>query len=128
MVRVKRNMGGLFLLLAGLVILLHSTIPHHHDPGTHFKAKSGECNSHKTSGDNNPVHCHAFNDVVAEKVSSPNFNLQAAVTFVLVTFSQFEIILTEERAERVTFFSYNCVLPKQYFSTKLSFRGPPLYS
>ncbi len=126
MIRLMRNMGNLFLLLAGLVILLHSTIPHHHDSGTHLKTKSSECNSHESSDNGIPAHCQAFNDVVAEKVSSLNFSLQAA-TCIFVAFPHFKIILTENRAVNAAFISYNIVPPKQYFSTKLSFRGPPLF-
>jgi len=120
-----RNIGRLFLLLAGLVILLHSTIPHHHDSDTHFETKSSECSSHKTNGSSSN-HCHAFNDVVAEKVGSQKYNLQATTTFIFVSVPNFTTIIAESDAETVAFVSYNVVPLKQYFTTQLSFRGPPV--
>lgn len=119
-----RNIGGLFLLLAWLVIILHSTIAHHHDSDSYFRIKSSECSSHKTT-DKSEAHCQAFNNVDADKIITPDFNLHPAETFIFVFVPDFTTTQIKSRAELATFFTCNIILPKQYFSTKLSFRGPP---
>ncbi len=126
MKQIGRNIRVLFLLLAGLVIFFHSTIPHHHDLGIHSEVNSTDCNSHQSTG-NNETHCHAFNNVVAEKIGSYNFKLLVSRIITLIAVSDFSLILDGNRVGAVARFLYNVTPSKQFFSTELSFRGPPLF-
>ena len=58
------------VLLAGLMILLHAIIPHHHHfdtPEAHLKHEEcSKANAEKQS-ENADLHCHAFNVALVEK-------------------------------------------------------------
>jgi len=64
---------SLFLLFGFSILLLHSLVPHHHHAevlsGTVHKECPVEHNDHHDS-DNQPWHCHAFNNVDLYNYSS----------------------------------------------------------
>jgi len=62
-----RNIFLGLLLITGLVILSHSVIPHDH----HYEVacETEHYENHNESSDNDPIHCHFFNDIVIEKVT-----------------------------------------------------------
>jgi hypothetical protein len=69
---MKRNgkiFGLTFLWLAGLVILLHAVIPHHH----HYAANA-HCFAEKAHSTEDVSHvehnCHAFNEIISEDKGS----------------------------------------------------------
>ena len=60
------------LWLAGLIFTAHLLIPHDHRLPDLFTANENSCpSSHGKTGHNSgfPFHCHAFNDLVSEKVN-----------------------------------------------------------
>jgi len=72
--RIIKSIRDYFLVIAGLAIIVHLVIPHdHHISGT----VSGQKDNCPVSGEKPdhhhgfPLHCHAFNDLAAEKFSPP---------------------------------------------------------
>jgi len=67
---LKHKIGFSFLLLAGLIILAHQVIPHHHyyafDHDFH-KKNSGKIIWLSVNSKNDGVHCCAFNELYNDK-------------------------------------------------------------
>lgn len=116
----RKNIRIMFLLLAGLIIILQSTIPHHH----HFSDFISTESSHESSDEAN-THCHAFNNIVIEKSNSLNFKVKSSSNFILSFVSVYSNIQLDKNLDLSTFITYNIVLPQQYFLKELSLRGPP---
>jgi hypothetical protein len=69
--KIIKNIPAFFLWIAWLVITAHLIIPHDHHSSDLYGNKEDECPvTDGKSGHNHglPVHCHAFNDLVTEKV------------------------------------------------------------
>jgi len=126
--RVGKNGKFVLILLAGLIILLHSTIPHHH----HFDSYSDPNNSNscipekrgESSTDANK-HCHALNNIVFTKANAITFNSNTESTALLFVFAAFDLVRLYDRVLLTTFPIKDIVILKQYLSTHLSYRGPP---
>jgi len=126
-----KNIRIVLILLAGLVILLHSTIPHHHHldfPSDHNSNDFSTTQTSPDSSDNAKTHCHAFNSLVFEKVDSNTFDTKTALNFILFLVPAFSKVPVNSNVEHTSFFIQNIVSIVQYFSTELSFRGPPAIS
>jgi hypothetical protein len=68
--KIMKILDGLFLLLAGLVIVAHQIIPHDHHFSESASGKENPCPYSNSKSDHHPgfpVHCHAFNDLASEK-------------------------------------------------------------
>lgn len=126
--RLVEKSKVVLVLLAGLVILLHATIPHHH----HFDASCEQnytnsdkdqcCGESSTQGNE---HCHTLNTIILQKVSSLTLDNNTAVNSLL-----FFILSNEEEDfhNRVSLISHvikDVVVLQQYLSSEPSFRGPP---
>lgn len=116
------------MLLAGLVILLHSTIPHHH----HFDSYSdhnynNSCKPDKRGESSSEAnkHCHALNNIVFTKANAITFNANTSSTALLFVFAAFDLVRLYDRVLLTTLPIKDIVILKQYLSTHLSYRGPP---
>jgi hypothetical protein len=123
-----KNSKFILMLLAGLVMLLHSTIPHHH----HFDSysdhnNSNSCQSEKRGESSSEAnkHCHALNNIVFTKANAITFNANTASTALLFVFAAFDLVKLYDRVLLTTFPIKDIVILKQYLSTELSYRGPP---
>ncbi|MDD2799615.1 MAG: hypothetical protein PHV20_13575 [Bacteroidales bacterium] len=123
-----KNSKFILMLLAGLVILLHSTIPHHH----HFDSysdhnNSNSCQSEKRGESSSEAnkHCHALNNIVFTKANAITFNANTASTAMLFVFAAFDLVRLYDRVLLTIFPIKDIVILKQYLSSELSFRGPP---
>ncbi len=126
MKRLKKSVGVILLLLAGLVIFLHATIPHHHHFDSGFVNINSETNSHETKDNcNSDFHCHSLNIIFAEKVVHKSVKLQETVApnvfAVLLSF----IAFPQNILNTPPILPPSGILPKCFFSTKLILRGPP---
>jgi hypothetical protein len=68
--RILESLRNFFLLLAGLAVTAHMIIPHDHHLSDQLSGQNIPCPvSDSETGHNKgfPVHCHAFNDLAAEK-------------------------------------------------------------
>ena len=126
--RMGKNSKFVLILLAGLVILLHSTIPHHH----HFDSYSDSNNNNSCkpekrgeSSTEANIHCHALNNIVFTKANAITFNSNTESTALLFVFAAFDLVRLYDRVLLTTFPIKDIVILKQYLSTHLSYRGPP---
>lgn len=126
--RMVKNSKFVLVLLAGLVILLHATIPHHHHLDTscdHNSAKSGTNQSRGESSTEADKHCHAFNTIVIQKVNPITFDNKTESNSLLFFITPNEVVKFHNKVS-LTFHSIkDIVILKQCLSTDLSFRGPP---
>ncbi|MDD4994249.1 MAG: hypothetical protein PHR83_18665 [Paludibacter sp.] len=124
--RIGKNSKFVLILLAGLVILLHATIPHHH----HLDSYSDHNNSSATetrgeSSTEADKHCHALNNIVLTKANSITIDTNTAFNALLFVITAFNLVKLYDRILLTTFPIKDIVILKQYLSSELSFRGPP---
>ena len=125
----NRNRKIVLMLLAGLIILFHAIIPHHH----HFDSieshpENLECETTNTNSHNeNPdMHCHAFNLIFSENGSDLIVHSTPATN---LTFDLFDINTEFDFASRLNEIIYtHCYIyfsHKQIFLTNHLLRAPP---
>jgi hypothetical protein len=83
------------LILAACAVIVHMIIPHdHHISGT-LNGLKESCNlSHERSGHQPffPAHCHAFNDLTAEKFTPVIIKQDSQTSFISVIWSTDSVI------------------------------------
>ena len=124
--RMGKNSRLILILLAGLVILLHATIPHHHHLDSYSDHSSSSTT--ETRGESSPEankHCHALNNIVLTKANSITIDTNTAFNALLFVITAFNLIKLYDSVLLATFPIKDIVILKQYFSSELSFRGPP---
>ncbi len=125
----NRNRKIVLMLLAGLIILFHAIIPHHH----HFDSieshpENLECETTNTNSHNeNPdMHCHAFNLIFSENGSDLIVHSTPATN---LTFDFFSINTEFDFASKLNEVNYSDYLiffsHKQIFLTNHLLRAPP---
>jgi hypothetical protein len=125
-----KNSRIVLMLLAGLIILLHATIPHHH----HFDSVEAhpenlECETTNSDKHNeNPdTHCHAFNLIVSDSGSDLTIHSSPISKFNLDLFginTNIELVSKHNVADYAHCFLF---FPhKQIFLTNHSLRAPPV--
>jgi len=124
-----QHIGRLFTFLAGLIILVHAVVPHHHHfELTHSSAQESTCesSSQEKNTENPDSHCHAFNILASGKTTISSFNNSFSDYF---SFYLAGIIVNIEippvKIVTTTIFGYQAVFLKQFFFTTQSLRGPP---
>jgi hypothetical protein len=71
--RIFKSIRLIFLLLAGLALVSHTIIPHDHHFSCPVTGVKDSCPAENERSDHRPLfpgHCHAFNDLAAEKFSN----------------------------------------------------------
>ncbi len=129
MILMEKHTSKFLILIAGIMILSHAVIPHHH----HFDTvedhpENIECKTSNTDSPNEKPdsHCHAFNLIISEKGSDlgihsaplSNFNLDL---FGISTDFDFVSKLNEVNFTHCFIFSPH----KLIFLTNHSSRAPP---
>lgn len=125
----RQHIGGLFAFLAGMIILAHAVVPHHHHfEFTHLSEQESTCESpDQENGNEAPIsHCHVFNILVSEKTTnisvkqslSENFN-----SYLAGSNANVEILPVKNVTE--TIFDHQFIFLKQFFFTAHSLRAPP---
>ncbi len=126
--RMVKNSKFVLVLLAGLVILLHATIPHHHHLDSscdHNSTKSGTIQSHGESSTEADKHCHALNTIVIQKVNPRFFDNKTASNSLLLFITANEEVKFHNKVSLTFHTIKDIVVLKQYLSSEPSFRGPP---
>ena len=126
--RMVKNSKFVLVLLAGLVILLHATIPHHHHLDSscdHNSTKSGTNQSRGESSTEADKHCHALNTIVIQKVNSITFDNKTASNSLLFFITANEEVKFHNKVSLTFHTIKDIVVLKQYLSSEPSFRGPP---
>jgi len=124
-----QHIGRALTFLAGLIILVHAVLPHHH----HYELRhSSELESIcESSAQNNNTetpdsHCQAFNILASGRTTNSSLNISLFEYFsfylagiiVNIEIPPVEIVTT-------TIFGHQAVFLKQIFFTTQSLRGPP---
>ena len=88
----------LFIWLTGLMFFAHSIIPHHHHFDSVFEhhQATGQAGQHS---EDNPVHCHAFNDLAVDKAVVSFSNVSIADDFAAVVSDNDPNILVNDHSE-----------------------------
>ncbi len=123
-----QHTGSFFTFLAGLIILAHSVVPHHHHfEITHVSKEESACETpaQEQNPEKTDSHCHALNVLVSEKTSttslnqlSDHFNFFPAGSIVQIEIPPVIDITT-------TIVDNHAIFIKQLFFTAHTFRGPP---
>lgn len=116
------------ILLAWLVILLHSTIPHHHHLDSSSDYNKNNC-CITQNRDESPTeankHCHALNNIVFNKVNSITVDSNTAPDAQLFVIPVLYLVKFYNRSIFTSSLIKDIVILKQFLATDLSFRGPP---
>lgn len=124
-----QHIGRVLTFLAGLIILVHAVLPHHHHfELTHSSAQESTCE--RTAQDKNTEtpdsHCNAFNILVSGKTTNSSLNNSLSDYF---SFCLPGIIANIEipPVTNVTtlIFDHQVIFLKQFFFTTQLLRGPP---
>ncbi len=121
--------GRMTTFLAGLIILAHAIVPHHHHfELTHSSEQEStiESSAQNKNTENPDSHCHAFNILVSGKTINSSLNQSLSDYF---SFYLAEIIVNIEilPVKNVTspILGHQAIFLKQFFFTAFSLRGPP---
>jgi len=126
MSRVVKNTKFVLILLAGLVILLHATIPHHLDTSCDHNSTNSTTNqSRGESSSEADKHCHALNTIVIQKVNPITFDNNTASNSLLFFITLNEVVKCHNKVLLTFHTIKDVVVLKQYLSSEPSFRGPP---
>lgn len=124
-----QHIERLFTFLAGLIILAHAVVPHHH----HFEIthssdeKSSYLNSkQENSTEKENYHCHALNVLISNGATYFSLNQSSSTYFsfflpVITT----NIELLPVQNINSNFLDYKAIFIKQFFIATHALRGPP---
>lgn len=126
--RMVKNSKFVLVLLAGLVILLHATIPHHHHLDSSCDHNSTNSTTNQSRGESSTEadkHCHALNNIVFTKANSITIDTNTAFNALLFVITASNLTKLYDRVLLTTYPTKDIIVLKQYLSSELSFRGPP---
>ena len=127
MSRVFKSVRVFVLLLAGLAISAHMIILHDHHLADQINGQKDSCPA--TDGKSGhhtglPVHCHAFNDLAAGKLSSLVLKKNIHSGFsTIIWFPAYRV--NELHGSRIAIHSPRKPFPDIYIPDYSPFRGPP---
>lgn len=124
-----QHIGRLFTLLAGLIILAHAVVPHHHHfEISHSSEDESACETpvQAQNTEKPDTHCHAFNILVSEKTSTTSLNQSLSDLFNFFTAGNIvQSVIPPVKDITTTIFGNHAIFIKQFFFTAHSLRGPP---
>ncbi len=124
--KTNRHIKVTLMLTAGLLILLHSIIPHHHHYNTLDHNNCSPTETHSEMPDKAKTHCHAFNNIVFENINHTSFKLNLQPNINLFCVQAFADTKTNKNKTITVYALYNFVFPKHHSLSKPTHRGPPL--
>jgi len=128
MKKMGKNSSFVLVLLAGLVMLLHAIVPHHHhfdSYGDHNYSNTSTTETHSESSADAEKHCHVLNNIVFTKANTITVEANAAIYALLFFITAVSLVKLYESIRITTFPIRDFVIQKQFLSTDLSHRGPP---
>lgn len=125
-----QHIGMLFTFLAGLIILAHAVVPHHHHfELNHSSEQESTCEipEQEKNTENPDSHCHALNTLVTERTTNSSLNhpLSENSSFLL---SKFIVDFELQPVKKITtkFLGHPVIFIKLFFITTQSLRAPPV--
>lgn len=129
--KIGKNISIALVWLAGLILFNHAVLPHHHHFDSLFSHQNNtECSNSQSEEQNedSDSHCHAFNDIIFEKVNSLLVQTQNVSNYNLFYVSSKVTSGVVIESTDLFYLSFNIVPPRQYFYTNSSLRAPPSLS
>jgi ribosomal protein L23 len=125
-----QHIGNFLTFLAGLIILAHAVVPHHHHSEiTHLSEQESTCEipAQEKNTDNQDSHCHAFNTLVSEKTTNSIVNQALSEYFnSYIAGINTSIEIPPVKKVTTTIFGDQAIFIKQFFVTAQSLRAPPV--
>jgi len=126
----RQHIGRFFTFLAGLIILAHAVVAHHHHfELTHSSDQESTCErtAQEKKTENPDSHCNAFNVLASGKTTnySLNHSLSYNYSFYLPgIIANIEIPPVKNLIAKI--FDHQVIFLKQFFFTAQSLRAPPV--
>lgn len=124
-----QHLGWFLTFLAGLTILAHAVVPHHHHfEITHSPGQESTCETHAPEKipEDPDSHCHAFNILISERVTNSSFNKSLSEYFSFyITGINANIEIPPVKNFTVIIFGHRPFFLKQFHSTAQPLRAPP---
>ncbi|VAW20778.1 hypothetical protein MNBD_BACTEROID01-1131 [hydrothermal vent metagenome] len=120
-----KNTSTFFLWLAGLIIFSHAITPHHH----HFSPivnYSHQVNHKDNPPEDNPFHCHSFNNLAIDKVeviSNKSSSIKIISDIAIINSTCFQY--SKNPRKRICFSTNNDCLLNIVFLKNSPTRGSP---
>ena len=126
-----QHIGNFLTFLAGLIILAHAVVPHHHHSEiTHSPEEESICESpvqEKQTSEQNDSHCHAFNILASDYSITASSNQTKSDYFNFFTVGIFaQTYFSPVKTYASTFFGNQSIFIKQLFFSAHSLRAPPV--
>jgi hypothetical protein len=124
---VIKSIRTLFLLFAGMAIVVHMMIPHDHHMTVLVTGLNESCPLSHEKSDHHPFfpsHCHAFNDLAVEKFTHIIVRLESQTSFISVIWQPDYIIRGLHYLQKV-FQNSAKSFPDIYIPDFSPFRAPP---
>ncbi len=120
-----KNINLLFIWLIGLIFFAHGITPHHHHFDPVIEQHQNE-NNQNGQNEDNPLHCHAFNDLVMDKPGASFSNISVPDTFTAVnTESDLRFRIAENPCGIINTTNRDKICPDDVFSDLTPARGSP---
>jgi hypothetical protein len=122
-----RTLRAFFLLLAGIAVVVHMVIPHDHHVTAAGNTEAESCPVQEEPGHHLPVfpvHCHAFNDLAAEKFTPQIEKKENLSGFTMLVWSRDELSQVLH-ISNYSFIEYGESLPEIFLSEFSPLRAPP---
>ncbi len=125
MAKNYKNTISIFLLITGLIIFSHAILPHDHHYDNHLETTHKEHHEKNKNGQE-PVHCHFFNDVVINKITSHSQSIVKPISLFKLYTIDISFNLTEDLVNK-NYSNQTFHFPdKLFLSPHSPTRGSPL--
>ena len=126
---------SILLILCFSVFLGHNLIPHHHHSeqvsvpvSTECPVDHGDTHEHQHDADHDPLHCHAFNDVVFDKYNSIQFRDISTHIQTLTIPTELSVVATVPTELTSAYIHFKIPDKSSECFGTCSLRGPPVVS
>jgi hypothetical protein len=125
--KVINSIRAFFLLLAAMAVAVHMVVPHDHHLSGSAGGLKNSCHSSPGRSHHRPLfptHCHAFNDLAAEKFSRVIIKQETQTSFTSIVWYP-DHILPDKNLSLLMIYSSGKPFPDIYIPDYSPFRGPP---
>lgn len=124
-----QHTGRLFAFLAGLIIMAHAVVPHHHHfEIVHSSEQESTCKvpDQEKIPENPETHCHALNILASERTTNSSSNKLLSEYFSFqISGINGSVEFPPVKKVTATIFGHQSIFLKQFLSATQSLRGPP---
>jgi hypothetical protein len=128
--KVAKSIRAFFLLLAAMTVVVHMVIPHDHHLSGSAGGQKNSCHSSNERSHHRPLfpaHCHAFNDLAAEKFTPLIIKQETQTSFASIIWYP-DYIVPDIHLSLLVIESSWKPFPDIYIPDFSPFRAPPSVS